>query len=1070
MPGLNQLKQFASDMENIGDEVKIRAQRGEKPAVVPLPSDVSPDDDSEDFVLGMPEAPQKSDAAQPDQSGGEEESAGGDISVPGDETSTESQSFNIDDLLNPQGAGEDSSPDLSEFLDDDSAKEAENKEPEETPLEDLDLDALLNSTSPSSVEQTPAEEAENTSAPTESQNNAADESTDNVFENPEAESIAAPTESQDNAINESADSGLKSPGEENVATATEKQEAENSVANSDTTDGIPSDDDGFDFDGPAIDLNSDIPEDIARTDGGTEESSPFDMSDFDLPDFDAPPASTSSGSDAEKNQDTTAAESILSGADLPVDAAQDVPAEDFSDAVSAMGAPEEIDFGPSSPQDISDEFPATHSGASSPDDDFALGDIGDFEIPGFSDTETAAFDKRGHPKVDTVDFSQAGSARPKNTLTDEEYAVFKKNLASYPLNLRLAVEDLVVKNEFTDDAVFEVIEKILKKAPARQVAAHLEKMLDIIIDVPRDYERRSVEQYEAYKQSFQYQLKNRIIPGGVAAVVIALVCYVLFRAGVAFIYKPSMARMLYKQGYTLLENSEYPQAESKFIDAAGYKPIKKWFFKFARGYRDSKQYERAAQMYRNILGVFNHDKQGGLEWAEMELYDRANYENAEQIVRRQVLDYHINDSDGMLLLGDVFLEWGSIDSAKYETARESYSDLIQLYGQKDLYMSRMMRYFIRTDKLRNVLDLKNRFYPNKKSLSAADWVELSGYMLDKLYGPLSRSDEYLRAQIEDVRGMLEIAEETAPSLPAPHYNMARYFNNNSNFEAARRELEAALDCFDGLEVRTKKDVYQEIDSCRLLGELYADTREYLRAQESYTRGITLFQDENERTGLSGDRNTGLIYADMGDIEYFVSGDMDAALNDYEQSVLNGNDTASLNYRIGAINYNKENLDSALSSFLKASQNAAADPNLLLALGNTLSQRGDNFAAQGYYSRLLSALDIVKARHLMLYPQEKEDDNNLVEMYLRANNNLGVALYRIASQTGDSGKNAESLVRLSESMRAWDALTRNQQTMARLGGSNLALQNSKYITASRPDWEPAIYTDIPRTLTGEKVLQ
>lgn len=1052
MPGLNQLKQFASDMENIGDEVKIRAQRGEKPAVVPLPNDVSPNDDSEDFVLGMPEAPQKSDTAQPDLSGSEEESPGSDISIPGDEDAAESPSFDIDALLNPQGAEEDSSPDLSEFLDDDGVNEAESKEPEETPLEDLDLDALLNSSSPSSIDQTPAEEAGNKSE---------------NLENPEAES--RDIETQDNAANESADSALENPETENTAAATENQEAESGISSSDASADIPGDDDGFGFDGPAIDLNSDIPEDIARTDGGTEESSPFDMSDFDLPDFDAPPSETA-GSDAEKNQDTTAAESILSGSDLPVDAAQDVPAEDFSDAVSAMGAPEEIDFGPSSPQDISDEFPATHSGSSSPDDDFALGDIGDFEIPGFSDTETAAFDKRGRPKVDTVDFSQAGSARPKNTLTDEEYAVFKKNLASYPLNLRLAVEDLVVKNEFTDDAVFEVIEKILKKAPARQVAAHLEKMLDIIIDVPRDYERRSVEQYEAYKQSFQYQLKNRIIPGGVAAVVIALVCYVLFRAGVAFIYKPSMAKMLYKQGYTLLENSEYPQAESKFIDAAGYKPIKKWFFKFARGYRDSKQYERAAQMYRNIIGVFNHDKQGGLEWAEMELYDRANYENAEQIVRRQVLDYHINDSDGMLLLGDVFLEWGSIDSAKYETARESYSDLIQLYGQKDLYMSRMMRYFIRTDKLRNVLDLKNRFYPNKKSLSAADWVELSGYMLDKLYGPLSRSDEYLRAQIEDVRGMLEIAEEAAPSLPSPHYNMARYFNNNSNFEAARRELEVALDCFDGLVVRTKKDVYQEIDACRLLGELYADTREYLRAQESYTRGITLFQDENARTGLAGDRNTGLIYADMGDIEYFVSGDMDAALNDYEQSVLNGNDTASLNYRIGAINYNKENLDSALSSFLKASQDAVSDPNLLLALGNTLSQRGDNFAAQGYYSRLLSALDIVKARHLMLYPQEKEDDNNLVEMYLRANNNLGVTLYRIASQTGDSGKNAESLVRLSESMRAWDALTRNQQTMVRLGGSNLALQNSKYITASRPDWEPAIYTDIPRTLVGEKVLQ
>lgn len=40
-------------MRNIGDEVKIRAQRGEKPAVVSLPEGISEEDDSEDFVLGL---------------------------------------------------------------------------------------------------------------------------------------------------------------------------------------------------------------------------------------------------------------------------------------------------------------------------------------------------------------------------------------------------------------------------------------------------------------------------------------------------------------------------------------------------------------------------------------------------------------------------------------------------------------------------------------------------------------------------------------------------------------------------------------------------------------------------------------------------------------------------------------------------------------------------------------------------------------------------------------------------------------------------------------------------------
>ena len=66
-------------------------------------------------------------------------------------------------------------------------------------------------------------------------------------------------------------------------------------------------------------------------------------------------------------------------------------------------------------------------------------------------------------------------------------------------------------------------------------------------------------------------------------------------------------------------------------------------------------------------------------------------------------------------------------------------------------------------------------------------------------------------------------------------------------------------------------------------------------------------------------------------------------------------------------------------------------------------------------------------------------------------------------------NAKSMVKLQESMRAWDALTRNQKTMVRLGGSNLAEQNLKYVTNPMPDYEPAIYTELPRTLTAEKGL-
>ena len=255
-----------------------------------------------------------------------------------------------------------------------------------------------------------------------------------------------------------------------------------------------------------------------------------------------------------------------------------------------------------------------------------------------------------------------------------------------------------------------------------------------------------------------------------------------------------------------------------------------------------------------------------------------------------------------------------------------------------------------------------------------------------------------------------------------------------------------------------------------MGERYASTREYIKAQETYTKGITLFQNENQKNGSSGDKNTGMLYADMGNVEYFISGDMDAALKNYEMAVKNKNDVPSVNYKIGVINYKKNEYDKALASFLKAAETEDGDENLLMALGNVLSLKGDNFAAEGYYSHLLGLLDKEKGRRVMLFPHTKNEDNILLEQYVKVNNNLGVTLYRIARQTGDSSKNAQAIVRLSESIRAWDALTRDPDSMVRLGGSNLALQNSKYITASNATYEPAIYSDIEYTLSGEKVLE
>ena len=797
----------------------------------------------------------------------------------------------------------------------------------------------------------------------------------------------------------------------------------------------------------------------------------FDSNDMELPKMD-----DDSLDDLSLPEDSFASDATDFSEDFPSDFNfnLDEGADDNQDISFDTDAPIE-QFDTSQMDDLDFGIPDTDSQLDA-NGDFELGnssdfgtDNGEFEIPGFSDVETVATSKDGKIKR-PVTAAEQNEINQKNSLTDEQYEKFLKNLASYPLNVRIAVEELIVKNEFTDEAEFDIVQKVLKKISARQLASELERMLDISILVPRDFERRTAEEYEAYKASFQYQLRNKIIPGAILGIFASFLCFVLVIFTKNYIYNPLKASSLYRQGYALIENDEFVQSEIEFNKAAKYKLIKKWFYKYADAYRTKKQYLRAEQMYKATLRFFNQDKLAGIKYAEMELYDLANYEKAETIALREILDHHINDSDGLLLLGDVYLEWATEkDPTKFEEARIRYAELIQLYGETDLYMSRMMRYFIRTENLLRVLELKERFMPKEKSLNAQDWTELSGFLLDKLYGTLPASEEYLRDKIEDVKELLVRAVKADEKNPTALYNLSRYYVNMKNNMKAKSTLEHAINAFNNLDVVKKKDVYNQIDSYRLLGEEYIREKEYLKAQEVLTQGISNYISAHELSGLKGTEKIGKLYTDMGDINYFITGDLDNALQNYKDSIETFYDTPQIRYKIGYIQYGKKNYSEALGSFMKSSELYADDPNLLLAMGNTLSLRNDNFAAQGYYDQLLEYLDTKRVQKGLLFPQVRSDEAQIVDMYLKASNNLGVTMFRLAKRTGNSNLNAKAIVHFQESMRAWDSMTRNQQSMVRLGGSNLAEQNIQYVTHPVPNFEPAIYTDIPRTLNNEKGL-
>jgi thioredoxin-like negative regulator of GroEL len=753
--------------------------------------------------------------------------------------------------------------------------------------------------------------------------------------------------------------------------------------------------------------------------------------------------------------------------------------------------PEAPDFGDMSEFSMDAPDSGAVSGSfESVDDDFSIpGFSGDDdfdlippEIPEAKSSKTTgaskSTEKKGRRRKEKV-------VREKNELTEEEYETFRENLKGYPLNLRIIIQEIIVNPDFTEEAVMKIIDMVINQATARSIANYLEKesLVDYAIQVPTNYEKRTVAEYEEYKKSLEYRLKNRIIPIAIISV-ISCAFLLLFSFLIAkFVVRPVKAEMLYKEGYALIENGLYPQSEVKFNEANSYKSKKSWYFEYAHAYKDHKQYERAANMYERLLSKYNHDKKAGLEYASMELYDLSDYENAERITRREVLDYHINDSDGMLLLGDIFLEWATnTDDSRieekekhFEDARVAYADIMSLYGQTDLYLSRMMRYFIRTDQIREVLPLKNYFYPrlSKNPLEGQDLVELSGYLLDKLYGELKPADEFLRSSIEDVRDLLEQAVIKAPEIPESTYNLGRYFIETGNPDAAEALLKESLGIFDAAEKKTHSRILRNINAYRLIGELKTNDKEYIEAEKMYIDGIDMFTNEQKRSGLKSDQNVGILYSDLADIEYFISGDYESALGNYQHSVDNNHDTASIRYKIGYINYVNGDTGAALDSFIKTITEQPSERHTLLALGNTLAIRDSTSAAQGYYEKRIELLDRERVTEGTIVAPLREEQINLVELYGKTANNLGVTLYNLAKRNSNSTYNARAISLLSESIRAWDILTRNEKTMVRMQGTNLAAQNLKYMTVpknpSETSFEPSLDRVIPMVIYGDDIL-
>jgi tetratricopeptide (TPR) repeat protein len=724
-----------------------------------------------------------------------------------------------------------------------------------------------------------------------------------------------------------------------------------------------------------------------------------------------------------------------------------------------------------------DSFDDFNFGEEAPDaggEGDSLEDFGsDFSLEGFDEKLTGIAVPAGKAPSRRTSTAEGGEVEAFR-LSDDEFQRLQETLSSYPLNLRIACEEIIAEHVIAPDQLSSLVKLLTRGAPAKETAAFAGKILGRTIPVPKGFAKQTGAEFEEEQSSFGYIFVKKFLPVLRIFIFAAMVLFVTGYFCWRFIINPFIADRIYQDGYERIFTGEYNRANDLFLQAFQRHPVKNWFYRYAEGFRDVRHYQFAERKYDELLRVYPRDKKGALDYAHMETEYLKNYEKADKILRSNILDYAVDDREGLFALAENNLAWAGERPERYEDARAAYARLIARYGRQDPFMEGMLKYFIRTDQLNEVLPLAARFMDTKqkRKIAVATLAELGGYLLDKKFQDYKGVPEEYAERIEGIREILLRAIKEGPALPESYYHLARYYNHFGTDSEERASLESAIRAFDAADEETPRRAGYRVDAHRRYGDILTHAGEFFPAAEQFNRGIRLYEDARARGVLKPSSEFGKLYAGLGDLVFYTQeGDMEAALRHYRSAEANGYSPPEIQYRMGTAHYELGQWENALERFFMLSNDFPNNRRLLYALGNTSYLRGNYFAAQSYYNRLLDLLDADRVRFPNIAPGSGAETQDMAERMMVADNNLGVTLEALTRVSGDTGYRSRALGLFARSINAWDVLTRNPETMTRQRpirdlygpGINLAYLNAQNILRPIPGYNQQIFMRIDRDM-------
>ncbi|MCG8451978.1 MAG: hypothetical protein MI717_02195 [Spirochaetales bacterium] len=587
----------------------------------------------------------------------------------------------------------------------------------------------------------------------------------------------------------------------------------------------------------------------------------------------------------------------------PDDALTEMP--DVGMALENLGTVEELDAEAESELSLDDDLDfGEELGADVLSD---LRDAGDdesmqFSMDDFGDQYNFDEGSSGYTAdlgVDLDEFEQAlDEAEEENpfSLEEDEFEDLLEALSTLPRNLKLALEELLADEKRSSRDIEPILKGLLNGESPKSLAGRYKALTKRSISLPRSFQKRSGRRLEERHSTLAYRLAKDGWPVFRVVLLSMGIAWIVGAMLFLWVYRPIHAERLYRQGLMAVAQDDLDGALQSFEDAwygwplfleshegdradriadapmvvRGWPVDKKWL-EYARSLRRRKHWELATQFYEGYLVQKPEDKEARLEYISFLSRVLGEFERA-LVVAEQPAANGEWDRDYTLAAGDVYLEWAQDDPTQYENARYRYAKVLERSRNDERAILSMMRYHLRLDnegEIQALLPAFSQELPGASSepqLASEVFAALGEYHLR-------------RSSLTEARRFLDLAQASGPFQAYPAFVDALYWKVLGDEESELSGYRRTLINLDDADVLGRNDLRMRILSLGGMGRIHASRSQrmeagtVLRAQQrdlaatNYSRALTLYEDAQERGLLGASSEYGLLYIELGDIRF-----------------------------------------------------------------------------------------------------------------------------------------------------------------------------------------------------------